>query len=128
MIDNKLGKQYKLCKKTTIDQIFEAANTVKVFPFVLMFVKTDLDTEKPFQIVISAPKKMHKKAVDRNRIKRLCKESLRLNKAPLESFCNSNNCQLGLFLIFTSKEEMSLDLMNRKMKKLITKLIQQIDE
>lgn len=128
MTNNKFGKQYKLCKKTVIDDIFLHGKTIKEYPFVLRYIKTPLDNNQPFQIVISAPKKLHRKAVTRNRIKRLCKEALRLNKLPLESFCKTNNYQLGLFLIFSSKEILSYELIDRKIKKLINKLIQQLDE
>ena len=128
MTNHKFGKQYKLCKKTVIDDIFQHGKTIKEYPFVLRYIKAPLDNNQPFQIVVSAPKKLHRKAVDRNKIKRLSKEALRLNKLPLESFCKSNNYQLGLFLIFSSKEILSFELMDRKIKKLINKLIQQLDE
>lgn len=128
MVDNKFGKEYKLCSKITIEDIFQKGSTIKEFPFVLRYLETELNSSVPFQVVISAPKKKFKRAVDRNRIKRLCKEVIRLNKASLESFCRDNDKQLALFLIFSNNEEMSFKLMNHKIQKLINKLIQKLDE
>jgi ribonuclease P protein component len=54
-----------------------------------------------FQAGVTVSSRHFKKAVDRNRIKRLIREALRLQKNELESSLNTNNKQLSLFLIYT---------------------------
>ena len=53
------------------------------------------------------------------------KESLRLNKNIIENEIQPGQ-QLALFLIYTPKEELSFDLINRKMNKLLNKITNQL--
>jgi ribonuclease P protein component len=124
--DLKFGKKYKLCSKKAIDLIFEKGSTVKEFPFVLRFVEFENEEKVPFQMVISAPKKIFKSAVKRNRIKRICREAVRLNKDELESYCLANKKQLALFLIYTDQSELKAEILNRKIRKVFKKLIEKI--
>ena len=48
--------------------------------------------------------KNFKKAVDRNRIKRLTREAYRLQKTPLQEKLKTKNIQLNVFFIYTGRE------------------------
>lgn len=120
-----LGKPYKLCSKKVIQSLFETGNSINNFPFSARFLVLPTEDGAPFQFVVSVPKKNFKSAVKRNRIKRLMKESLRLNKNIIENEIEAGQ-QLALFLIYTPKEELSFDLLNRKMNKLLNKIINQL--
>lgn len=85
------------------------------------------DETVSFQIVLSAPKRNFRKAHDRNRIKRLMREAIRKNKLPLESFLEERGKCLALFVIYTSREEFSLAVLEKKTKQLISGLIKQIE-
>lgn len=126
--DNRLGKSYKLCSKKIIDQIFEEGLTVKEYPLFTRYLITNLPNSSPFQFVVSAPKKKIKHAVKRNRIKRICKEVIRLNKQPLEEFCTNYDMQIALFIVFTGEDELKKEILEKKYNQLINKLILQIDE
>ena len=117
----KLGKPYKLCSKKLIQQIFDEGNSLNSFPFSSRFVLLDKREGKPFQVAFSVPKKKVKSAVDRNRIKRLMKEVIRLNKSIIEEKIPADK-QLALFLIYTPREEFSFEMLNSKMVKLLNKL------
>lgn len=121
------GKEYKLCSKKVIDHIFEQGKTVKQFPVLTKFFATELKTEKSFQIVFAVPKRSFKKAVDRNRIKRLLREATRLEKNVLESYLKKNNRQIALFIIFTAKEEIKLSVLQTKINKSFNKIIEQLE-
>lgn len=123
----RLGKEYKLCSQKIIDAIFEDGAIIKEYPFFLRYKICDLPTRTNFQFVVSAPKKKNKLAVDRNRIKRLCKEVIRLNKTPIIEFCSKNNKQLALFIVYTG-EEIGIEVLAKKYAKLIDKLIKQLNE
>lgn len=120
-----LGKPYKLCSKKVIQSLFESGNSVNNFPFSTRFLILKNEGGAPFQFVVSVPKKNFKSAVKRNRIKRLMKESLRLNKNLIENELETGQ-QLALFLIYTPKEELSFDVLNRKMTKLLNKITNQL--
>lgn len=120
-----LGKPYKLCSKKVIQSLFESGNSVNNFPYSSRFLILKNEGGAPFQFVVSVPKKNFKSAVKRNRIKRLMKESLRLNKNIIESELETGQ-QLALFLIYTPNEELSFDVLNRKMTKLLNKITNQL--
>ena len=56
---------------------------IKAYPIRLVFLKSTEVPEDINQLAISVPKRKFKKAVDRNRIKRLVRESYRLQKQTL---------------------------------------------
>ncbi|MFZ9029289.1 MAG: ribonuclease P protein component [Crocinitomicaceae bacterium] len=117
----KLGKPYKLCSKKLIQQIFDEGNSLNSFPFSSKYVLLKKTEGPPFQVAFSVPKKKFKSAVDRNRIKRLMKETVRLNKAIIEDKIPEDK-QLALFLIYTPREEFGFDVLNSKMIKLLNKI------
>lgn len=118
-----LGKEYKLCSKKIITSIFENKQRVKQFPLVAMFQITTLPSNAPFQIVFSAPKKTFRKAHDRNRIKRLCKETVRKNKFILENYLNQVQQQLALFLVYSHSDELPYEVLFKKNKQLFEQIV-----
>jgi ribonuclease P protein component len=120
------GKAYKLCSEKAIQQVFEGKKSVKQFPFVMHYAPMELPTNKSFQVVISAPKRIFRKAHDRNRIKRVMKEVFRKNKLILENALATKDTQLALFLIYTNQEELKYEVLLRKMEQLLQKVTNEI--
>lgn len=127
-MNQSFGKAYKLCNKTIIDDIFESGTTVKAYPLLVKFKTVDLKSEIPFQIVISAPKRTFRNAFQRNRVKRLCTEAIRKNKTALELKLKEQNLQLGMFLIYSNKDVLTAQQLERKTQKLFNKLIEILNE
>lgn len=127
-MNNKLGKQYKLCSKIVIESIFETGLTVKSHPFIARLKLVESEDSAPFKIALSAPKKTFRFAHERNRIKRICKESVRSNKAIIESYLQTQNKQLVLFLIYATKEELKHDKLQKSTSKLFHKIIAKLEE
>jgi ribonuclease P protein component, eubacterial len=72
-------KQEHLKSKSAIDALFASpTGSLKSYPLVFFYKKTDQHSST--KVGVSVPKKKHRKAVDRNRIKRLMRESYRLSK------------------------------------------------
>ncbi|MEX1190360.1 MAG: ribonuclease P protein component [Brumimicrobium sp.] len=122
-MDERLGKAYKLCSKKVIDDLFKNGHQIKQYPFILQFDYALLPTKKKFQIVTSVPKRIHKKAVQRNRIKRLMREVIRKKKHLIEENFSSDEKQLALFLIYTGKKEESYSLLLNKIEVLFERLM-----
>lgn len=127
-MDYRFGKDYKLCSKTTIEAIFAGGKQAKQFPFIVKYKQMESSQKKPFQVVIAAPKRSFRFAYQRNRIKRVTKEAIRLNKNDLETYLTSTNKQLALFLIYSSKEEVEVGVLGKKINKLFNKIITQLTE
>lgn len=99
---------------------------MNVFPFRVYYVFTELSSDTPVQAGVSASKKYFKRAVDRNRIKRLTREAYRLRKIPLKEVLQAKNLQLGVFFIYTGKVIPSYAEVCEKMDVIINKLSEQI--
>ncbi len=72
-------KSERLSSKAAIDKLFETGNSFHSAPFKIYWMET-IESKSPAQIVISVPKRLFKKSVDRNRLKRLIREGYRKNK------------------------------------------------
>lgn len=93
-------KAERLCGKTALDQLFQNGNTFNSYPFKVIWKETS-NGNVPIQVVISVPKRLFKKAVHRNRIKRLIREAYRKNKAT--AYAALDNKKVLLLLIYTAK-------------------------
>lgn len=122
-MEQSLGKSYKLCNKDQIDAIFASGQTQKQYPLVAKYDFIQKPGAPRFQIVIAAPKRTFRTAIKRNRIKRICREAVRKNKKELETWLNDNNSQLGIFLLYTGKEEVSVLKLSKKTQDLFQKII-----
>lgn len=90
-----LPRKEKLKSKKLIDQLFIEGKSVSNYPIKLIFLKTELPFDVTIQAGVTVPKKNFKNAVKRNRIKRLLRESYRLNKDLI-----FNNSEGGFAFLF----------------------------
>lgn len=93
-------KAERLSGKTALDKLFDTGKSFNSFPFKIIWLEVP-EGPVPVQTVISVPKRLFKKAVDRNRIKRLIREGYRKNKAIV--YNKLNNKKIHLLFIYTAK-------------------------
>lgn len=91
-------KKEKLKSRKLIEQLFAEGRSIKVRNVKLLFLEAELPQDVPFQVGVTVPKKNFKSAVKRNRIKRLLRESYRLNKPQLFNNSKANFAFLFLYL------------------------------
>lgn len=75
-----LGKQERLKSKKLIESLYKNGKSIKVFPFRMMYLQIKHTSKFPAQVGVSVAKRNFKKAPDRNRLKRLMRETYRLQK------------------------------------------------
>ena len=92
------GKAEKLKSKKLIGQLFEEGKSITVFPLKLIYLPINSDQKVKIKTAVSVPKKNFKSAVHRNRIKRLMRESYRLNKHLIFNNIEGNFAFLILYL------------------------------
>ena len=80
------------------------------------------------QFGVGVSSKNFKKAVDRNRIKRLAREAYRLQKNLLEDPLKENKKSLSLFFIYTQKELPDYKTVYDKTSLILNKLVKTINE
>lgn len=127
-MDFSLGRSYSLKSKKAIDQLFESGKKINAYPFSLWFNELSSSEIPRFQFVISAPKKKFRTAVQRNRIKRRCREAIRLNKSSFEKTLSHRGKQIQLFLIYIGDDYPERSFLEKKVTTLFNKVIQQLDE
>lgn len=123
-----LGKEQTLRSKKIIAELFESGERIKSFPFIAICKEVEFPDSSSIKWVFSAPKKKFRKATERNRIKRICREAIRLNKKELELNLSKQNKQLAVFLVYTSANEISHEELQKKTRKLMNTLINHFDE
>ncbi len=116
-------KEERLCNKSAIDQLFKKGKHFFVHPFKVIWLESDQDSTYPAQIMISVSKRNFKKAVDRNYIKRIIRETYRKNKQFLYETLETKHKKLTFTLIYTAKEVIAYDELDRRMIQLLNQLI-----
>ncbi|GGH31732.1 ribonuclease P protein component [Sphingobacterium alkalisoli] len=127
MIKNTFKKEERLCSKRSIDSLFHNGSSFVVYPFRVVFLKTELTPAFPVQIILSVPKRRFKHAVSRNRIKRKMRECYRLQKSTaLLPTISKNPINLLLAIQYVAKEELASQVMFSKMQVALAKIVDEI--
>jgi ribonuclease P protein component len=121
-----LGKTERLKSRKQIDLLFESGKKISLFPFRLLYHFEPQGRELKAGFTVSS--KNFPRAVDRNRIKRLCRESYRLQKTELESDLFQTKGRLYLFFIYTEKKILGYQDISGRLKQLLDKLIRVLHE
>ena len=91
-------KEERISKQKEIDLIFNEGHSFIAYPLRVIYAEKPTATEIPISILVSVPKRRFKRAVKRNRMKRIIRESYRLNKNELTEFLQTK--EKGLFIAF----------------------------
>jgi ribonuclease P protein component len=126
-----LGKAERLKSRKAIEQLFEKGQAFSLFPLRVIYVLEKKEEERkgdPLQCGFSVSTKRFKKASDRNRIKRVLRETWRLQKKELQVAVAEQNMQLNVFLIYTGNELPEYEKLITKTAGAIKRLIKTVDE
>lgn len=134
-----LNKNQRLKSRKTIDALFKNGRSFSVYPFRVLYIIRPFESaaEKKLQIPatapslkagFSAPSKNFKKAVHRNRIKRLIKEAYRLNQQQLNEYVSLQRIRLDIFFIYTGKDLPDQELVTGKISVVLQQLLKKLNE
>ncbi|MDB5243345.1 MAG: rnpA [Spirosoma sp.] len=98
-----LPRHARLKSRTDIDELFAGGQRFSVFPL-LLWHRTLPGGPATLQAGFTCSKKHFKKAVDRNRVKRLMREAYRLQAASLRGRVAEGDAGLHLFFVFIDKQ------------------------
>ena len=113
-------KKEKLKSRKCIDQLFAEGKSITSFPIKLIFLKTSLPENVKIQAGVTVSKKKFKRAVDRNRIKRLLREAYRLNK---HLVFNNSDSSFAFVFLYLGKEIPSFVEVDKAMKDILAKFL-----
>jgi len=145
-----LGKKERLKSRKQIDQLFKQGKSFVIYPFKIYYIINPAPTTQQSEKLndsrlrtclpdrqapdsrlafgVGAGTRNFKKAVDRNRIKRLTREAYRMQKNTLQQKLLESQKQLNVFFIYTGKEMPDYLLIKDKTTKILNRLIKIVDE
>lgn len=116
-------KREKLKSQKLIEKLFLEGKSISAFPLRMIYLQTTFEDGSKLKTGVSVSKRNFKKAVDRNRIKRLLREAYRLNKP---EYFNNITTSYALMILYIGKETTDFDAINSKLKLLFSTFIEKI--
>lgn len=99
-----MSKSERLYMQKRIDALFASGQSFIAYPLRVVFSVRDLNTEEPVSIMVSVSKRKFKRAVKRNRVKRLVREAYRLNKEAFLSISEEQNKSIDVAFLYLKNE------------------------
>jgi ribonuclease P protein component len=121
-VNQTFTKDERLKSKILIKKLFDEGAKLNYYPFRVIFMRYQLPSKYPVQLLISVPRSLYRKAVDRNRIKRLLREAYRKNKYILYDSLEEVQAQMLVCIQYTAKEILSFQLIQEKIIVLLQRL------
>ncbi len=117
-----LGKNERLKSRKSIEQLFAEGKKIIIAPYRTLYLATNTVSDSPLRFGTGVSAKTFKRAIDRNRIKRLIKEAYRLQKKELQKKVIDGSIQLNVFIIYTGKEIPNYEEVYKKVGNILIKL------
>lgn len=118
-----LGKQERLKSKKLIEKLYREGSSVKVFPLRMVYLQTEHTSNFPAQVGVSVGKRNFKKAPDRNRLKRLMRETYRLQK---DIVYDTLEKPYVFMISYIGREEKPYEELYSKMNKLLNLFMEEV--
>ena len=115
-------KEERISKQKEIDLLFNEGHSFIAYPLRVIYTEKPTTTEIPISILVSVPKRRFKRAVKRNRMKRIIRESYRLNKNELTEFLQTKEKGLFIAFLYVSNDIHPFTIIEASMKKALNSL------
>lgn len=119
---NTFPKIEKLKSTKDLDELFGGGKSIHEPPVRAIYKKKVEKTIATLSVGVSAPKKLHKLAVNRNLLKRRMREAYRLNNHQLKQTLKDSDIQLNVMFVYTSKQILSYSEIEDKIKVILNRL------
>ncbi len=126
--NQRLPKRERLYLKESIKEVFAQGKSFVAYPLRVIYLIDDKELSARSQILVSVPKKYFKRAVDRNRIKRLVRENYRLNKSDLQRTLAEKGLYGRFVFINVAKDLPSFKQEEKGMRKALARIIKELVE
>ena len=99
-----LSRNERLKSRKQIDLLFRQGTHLNIFPLRVSYIAGSESREEPLQFGVGVSGRWFKKAVDRNRVKRLVRESWRVQKNGLKKILLEKQMNMIVFIVYTGRE------------------------
>ena len=120
-------KEEKLCSQKIIGDIFLSGTSFLCYPLKVVWKYEELPTSFPAQVVFSVPKRLFKRAHDRNLLKRQLREVYRYQKHELYQSLELNDRKIAVMIVYIAKEKLEFSQIEGAMTKVIAKLKKKLE-
>ena len=121
------NKTERLKSRKQTEELFNKGKSFTIFPVRILYREVE-QQDSPAKAGVAVSSRNFKKAVHRNRIRRLLREAYRTEKIPLYHHLEKNNKYLNLFLLYIDKQMPEYVLLKGKMNLIIQRLIKELSE
>ena len=123
---NTLHKAERLNRKKVIEKMFAGGSrSFSLFPLRVVCLPVE-ELDVPVSVLVSVSKRRFKRAVKRNRVKRLIREAYRLNKPPLLEAVQRSGCRLAVAFIYLSDRVVEFSLLAERMQVALSRLAEEL--
>jgi len=126
-------QQDKLKSRKQMQNLFALGKSMSNSPLRLIYILEDIVNEHPtnlaplmIQAGVGAPTKQFKKAVQRNRVKRLLREAYRLELPAFKAQLPLQGKRLSIFILYMEENVLPQIELNIKMKLILNQLVKRI--
>ena len=120
---NTFPKEERLHGRTTVAEVFAKGKRFQIDPYRIVWRTRSQDDLPSIRFGISVSKKISKKAVERNRIKRCNREAFRAVKQSFIEELLAQNKQIDLFLVYSGGIETNTEVLKEKIILILNRLI-----
>ena len=120
---NTFPKEERLHGRTTVAEVFAKGKRFQIDPYRIVWRTRSQDDLPSIRFGISVSKKISKKAVERNRIKRCNREAFRAVKQSFIEELIAQNKQIDLFLVYNGSIETNTEVLKEKIILILNRLI-----
>jgi ribonuclease P protein component len=120
-------KKDKLKSRKQTQNLFSNGKAIGVFPIKLIYTVEQVDTEGILQAGVGAPTRTFRKAVQRNRVKRLLREAYRLEKPTFLTQFSLEHKRINLFFLYGNAEIVTQAEIQDKVRSALALLAQKLN-
>ncbi len=122
----KFNRGERLSGRQSVTDLFQSGAIIYMTPFRLRYLHVE-KSSFPASVVISVPKRLFKRAVDRNLLKRRIREAYRLHKPDLHTFLEKNHASIHLAIQYMHQDLLDFHTIHDAMARGMQSLIRELD-
>jgi ribonuclease P protein component len=115
----------RLKKKKSIDQLFANGMSFYIHPYKVIWLINETEQPSPAQVLISVSRRVMKRAVDRNRVKRQVRELYRQEKETIYAYLAEKQRYALIGIIFTGNEFLPFPVAKEKINIVMARLLKE---